>query len=215
MSKLGKFAIIALCCLSVNTFANDWDVDGNNEADALSDGLLILRYAFGLRGDSLTDGAISPNSPYSDSEVVSRIENTMSYADVDGNGEVDALSDGLIILRYLFGIQGDTLIDGTISPDATRTSIEEVVSYLENPNQTTEPPSGEIVPLYNASTVLEPETTFTRSDGVIVTRIADRGRDRHHKDSGDQDHYDHYLAHYWQYRTMRIQLEDYVSRVRV
>ena len=215
MSKFGKFAIIALCCFSVNTFANDWDVDGNNEADALSDGLLILRYAFGLRGDSLTDGAISPNSPYSDSEVLSRIENTMSYADVDGNGEVDALSDGLIILRYLFGIQGDTLIDGTISPDATRTSIEEVVAYLENPNQTPEPPeqpSGEIVPLYDASTALEPETTFTRSDGVIVTRIADRGRDRHHKDSGVQDHYDHYLAHYWQYRTMRIQLEDYVSK---
>ena len=106
------------------------------------------------------------------------------YADVDGNAEVDALSDGLIILRYLFGIQGDTLIADTISPDATRTSIEEVVAYLEDPNQTPEPPSGEVVPLYNASTALEPETTFTRSDGVIVTRIADRGRDRHHKDSG-------------------------------
>jgi len=212
MSKFGKFFIIALCCFSVNTFADDWDVDGNNEADALSDGLLILRYAFGLRGDSITDGAVSPNSPYSDSEVVSRIENAMSYADVDGNGEVDALSDGLIILRYLFGLRGEVLVADTISPDATRTSIEEVVAYLESPNQTPEPPSGEVVPLYNASTALEPETTFTRSDGVIVTRIADRGRDRHHKDSGVQDHYDHYLAHYWQYRTMRIQLEDYVSK---
>jgi CxxC motif-containing protein (DUF1111 family) len=215
MSKFGKYFIIALCCFSVNTFADDWDVDGNNEADALSDGLLILRYAFGLRGDSLTDGAVSPNSPYSDSEVVSRIENAMSYADIDANGEVDALSDGLIILRYLFGLRGEVLVADTISPDATRTSIEEVVAYLESPNQTPEPPeppSGEVVPLYNASTALEPETTFTRSDGVIVTRIADRGRDRHHKDSGVQDHYDHYLAHYWQYRTMRIQLEDYVSK---
>ncbi|MGB2533379.1 MAG: di-heme oxidoredictase family protein, partial [Porticoccaceae bacterium] len=64
--------------------------------------------------------------------------------------------------------------------------------------------------LYNDSTPLEPETTFTRDDGVIVTRLADRGRDRHAKDSGVQDHYDHYLAHYWQFRTMRIQLEDYV-----
>ena len=41
MSKFGKFAIIALCCFSVNTFANDWDVDGNNEADALSDGMVV------------------------------------------------------------------------------------------------------------------------------------------------------------------------------
>ena len=26
MSKFGKFFIIALCCFSVNTFADDWDV---------------------------------------------------------------------------------------------------------------------------------------------------------------------------------------------
>ena len=231
MLRISALVFGALCFFSVNTFAEldledptpqemgmelpggAWDVDGNDEADALSDGLLILRYAFGLRDDSLTAGAISPSSPYSESEIVSRIENAMSYADVDGNGEVDALSDGLIILRYLFGIEGDTLIADTISPDATRTSIEEVTAYLEFPNLIApEPPSGEVVPLYNASTLLEPETTFTRSDGVIVTRIADRGRDRHHKDSGVQDHYDHYLAHYWQYRTMRIQLEDYVSK---
>jgi hypothetical protein len=203
MSVFKKFIIVALCCFSVNTFADDWDVDGNGQADALTDGLLILRYAFGLRDDSLTGGAVALNSPFSESEIVSRIENTMSYADIDGNGEVDALSDGLIILRYLFGIEEDALIDGTISPNATRTSAQEVVAYLENPNQG---PVGTVVPLYNASTTLEPETTFTRSDGVIVTRIADRGRDRHAKDSNFQDHYDHYLAHYWDFRTMRIQL---------
>ena len=235
MSVFKKFVIMWLCCLSINTFAEilsselddddpipqemtmelpggSWDVDGNDEADALTDGLLILRYAFGLRDDNLIAGAISPTSPYSESEIVSRIENTMSYADIDGNGEVDALSDGLIILRYLFGIEGDSLINDTLSTNATRTSVEEIAAYLDFPNQTPVPPSGEVVPLYNASTVLEPDTTFTRSDGVIVTRIADRGRDRHHKDSGVQDHYDHYLAHYWQYRTMRIQLEDYVSK---
>ena len=69
---------------------------------------------------------------------------------------------------------------------------------------------GQVNKLYNDSTDLEPVTAFTRNNGVIVTRIADRGRDRHAKDSGVQDHYDHYLAHYWQYRTMRIQLEDFV-----
>jgi len=111
------------------------------------------------------------------------------------------------------------LISDTVSTSATRTSVEEITAYLDFPLVCCEGtgccgwyPDGEVVPLYDASTALEPETTFTRSDGVIVTRIADRGRDRHHKDSGVQDHYDHYLAHYWQYRTMRIQLEDYVSK---
>jgi CxxC motif-containing protein (DUF1111 family) len=77
------------------------------------------------------------------------------------------------------------------------------------------PPNGEtdlsgIKPLFDNTTTLEAVSRFVRSDGVLVTRIGDRGRDRHAKDITVQDHYDHYLAHYWQYRTARIQLEDFV-----
>jgi CxxC motif-containing protein (DUF1111 family)/predicted lipoprotein with Yx(FWY)xxD motif len=75
-----------------------------------------------------------------------------------------------------------------------------------------------IVPLYNESTVLEPIVSYVRSDGVFITRVGDRGRDRHAKDIGkydpnnifNSDHYDHWLAHYWEFRTARIQLEDHV-----
>jgi CxxC motif-containing protein (DUF1111 family) len=73
-----------------------------------------------------------------------------------------------------------------------------------------QPRTTDIKPLYDSSTVLESSSRFVRDDGVLVTRIGDRGRDRHAKDITIQDHYDHYLAHYWQYRTARIQLEDYV-----
>ncbi len=45
---------------------------------------------------------------------------------------------------------------------------------------------------------------------MVVTRFGDRGRDRHAKDITTSDRYDHYLAHYWQYRTARVQFEDYV-----
>jgi CxxC motif-containing protein (DUF1111 family) len=77
------------------------------------------------------------------------------------------------------------------------------------------PPNGEtdlsgIQPLFTGNTIQETQSRFVRDDGVLVTRIGDRGRDRHAKDITIQDHYDHYLAHYWQYRTARIQLEDYV-----
>ena len=72
--------------------------------------------------------------------------------------------------------------------------------------------------LYDDSTLLEPIASFVRDDGVIVTRVGDRGRDRHAKDIGiydpnniyNSDHYDHWLAHYWEFRTARIQLEDHV-----
>lgn len=82
------------------------------------------------------------------------------------------------------------------------------------------PALSSLAPLYDANTPLEPMASFVRDDGVVVTRIGDRGRDRHAKDIGvysstdptASDHYDHYLAHYWDYRTARIQLEDYVPK---
>ena len=81
-----------------------------------------------------------------------------------------------------------------------------------SPAPSAPPTASSVVPLYSASTALEPVTAFVRNDGVVVTRFGDRGRDRHAKDITMSDHYDHYLAHYWEYRTARVQLEDYVPK---
>ena len=51
-------------------------------------------------------------------------------ADIDGNGTQDALTDGLLILRYSFGLTGDSLIGGVVAEDATRTTAEEIEAYL-------------------------------------------------------------------------------------
>ncbi|HTM46315.1 MAG TPA: di-heme oxidoredictase family protein [Polyangiaceae bacterium] len=67
-----------------------------------------------------------------------------------------------------------------------------------------------IVPLFNADTVLEPEVHFDRGD-AIVTKWGDRGRDRHAREDEFQS-YDHYLPHYWEHRTARYILTDYVSK---
>jgi hypothetical protein len=50
--------------------------------------------------------------------------------DVDGNGSYDALTDGLILIRYLFGLRGDSLISGAIGPNATRTTAAQIEAYL-------------------------------------------------------------------------------------
>jgi len=50
--------------------------------------------------------------------------------DVDGNGVCDAMTDGLLIMRYLMGARGDTLIEGAIGAGATRTTAEEIEAYL-------------------------------------------------------------------------------------
>ncbi|MDG1749979.1 MAG: M12 family metallo-peptidase [Porticoccaceae bacterium] len=108
------------------------DIDGNEDYDALTDGLLLLRGMFGLDGSALVTGTIASDAAYTESvDIEARIETLGDLADIDGNGDIDALTDGLLTLRYLFGLQGDTLINGVVADDATRTTSEEIEAHLE------------------------------------------------------------------------------------
>ncbi len=51
--------------------------------------------------------------------------------DIDGNGSVDALTDGLLMLRWQFGLRGAALITGVVAANATRTTSESIEAYLE------------------------------------------------------------------------------------
>ena len=108
------------------------DIDGNEKYDALTDGLLLLRGMFGLDGSALVTGTVASDATYTESvDIESRIATLGDLADIDGNGEIDALTDGLLTLRYLFGLQGDTLINGVVASDATRNTAEEIEAHLE------------------------------------------------------------------------------------
>ena len=52
--------------------------------------------------------------------------------DIDGNGQADAFTDGLLLLRYLFGLRGESLIAGAIRADATRTAAQDIETYVES-----------------------------------------------------------------------------------
>lgn len=107
-----------------------WDFDADGEVDALTDGLLFLRHAFGQTGNSLTEGALSPNSTMTSSEVEQNIKNTLAIADIDNDGKVDALTDGLILIRYLFGVRGQGLVDQVISASANRKNSTDIENYI-------------------------------------------------------------------------------------
>ena len=64
-------------------------------------------------------------------DIESRITTLGDLADIDGNGTIDTLTDGLLTLRYLFGLEGDTLISGVVAQDATRDTAEEIETHLE------------------------------------------------------------------------------------
>ena len=83
------------------------DVDDNGELAPLTDGLLILRHLFGFSGEALTQGAIGENAErMTSSEIAAHLIANQTALDIDGDGETRPLTDGLLILRHLFGSVG-------------------------------------------------------------------------------------------------------------
>ena len=82
---------------------------------ALSDGLLIIR----IQGDSLIAGALASGAEVtSASDIGAVIESRKTQLDVDEDGETKPLTDGLLIIRYLFGFQGQSLVSGAVGPNS-------------------------------------------------------------------------------------------------
>ncbi|MDE0758366.1 MAG: serine hydrolase [Pseudomonadales bacterium] len=105
-----------------------WDLDGSGKAEALTDGLLFMRYLFGFTQQALVNGALSSNATRTTSEEITAfLVEHRAQLDIDGNDTTDALSDGLLLIRYLFGFEGSSLINGALPGDTSR-SVPEIIS---------------------------------------------------------------------------------------
>lgn len=108
------------------------DVDKNGEADALTDGLLLLRYLFGFRGASLIEGAVGQNCQRcTAAEIEAYLQDLFKAWDIDANGGADALTDGLLALRGLFGFLGGSLVEGATASTCQRCDALEVSAYCQ------------------------------------------------------------------------------------
>lgn len=86
---------------------------------------------FGLSEDALITGTLAPDAIYTSPEdIETRIDLLNNLADIDGNGQIDALTDGLLTLRYLFGLRGEALISDVVAADATRNSAGQIEAHL-------------------------------------------------------------------------------------
>ena len=100
---------------------------------ALSDGLITLRFLFGFTGEVLIANALGSGAgrPTS-SEIEEYLNSSGSKLDIDGDGELKALTDGLLLVRYLFGFRGEGLVTGAVSESATRRSAQEISNYISD-----------------------------------------------------------------------------------
>jgi len=110
------------------------DVDADGKYNPLTDGALILRYLFGLIDTSntanvanVTGAGAKRNVP---AEIVLFLDSIKPLLDVDGNGQINAQTDGLILLRYLFGLRGSALTNGLIGVGPRPTA--QIETYIQS-----------------------------------------------------------------------------------
>lgn len=98
---------------------------------ALTDGLLLIRYMQGLTGPALTAGLSVAGAGRGDATSIKAYLDTyrMSY-DIDDDTNVDAATDGILIVRYLLGLRGNALIQGAVAPGAPRNTAVDIEAYL-------------------------------------------------------------------------------------
>ena len=105
------------------------DIDRDGIVSALTDGLLLFRGMFGLTGEALTKDTIGDKSPKSPEEIDERVGYLLKLSekdnpelfkilDIDNNQKLDALTDGLAIMRYMFKLTGEDFIKETIAEDS-------------------------------------------------------------------------------------------------
>ena len=109
------------------------DVDGDGTITPLTDGLLILRFLFGFTGTTLTGGAVDPDCTRCDAtDIVTYLTGLGLVLDIDHDGELVPLTDGLLVLRFLFGFNGTTLTSGAVDGDCMRCDAAAIVPYLQS-----------------------------------------------------------------------------------
>jgi hypothetical protein len=110
------------------------DVDANGAVQPLTDGLLVLRHLFGFTGATLINNALGGGctrclAP----DITTYLNGLGSQLDIDFNGgSPQALTDGLLVLRYLFGFTGSTLTNNATGPGCMRCDATDIVDYLND-----------------------------------------------------------------------------------
>ncbi len=159
--RTGLLSILIGVTLSVNSaMASDYDVDGNGQADALTDGILVLRHQFGLSGSALVDGVLAPDASVTDAEAIANhIDQRPAAFDLDGNGSGDALTDGLLLMRHLFGLTGDVMTNGVVGDGAARVSYADILAYITS--------GGVVAPFFTSSSSFSVIDSVTWDDLAI------------------------------------------------
>ena len=125
--------------------------------------------------------------------------------DIDLDGTVNVLGDGFTLVANLLSSTSNWS-EGDLNADGQVNVLGDAFALIANLNRT----NADIIALFSANTQLEAATSIETPD-ALITKFADRARDRHARE-GQFQAYDHYLAWYWEQRMMNVEIIDRVGR---
>ncbi|MGB1010902.1 MAG: trypsin-like serine peptidase [Thiolinea sp.] len=106
-------------------------LDQQNDPQPLTDGIMLARYMNGVRGNALLSGITTENVDIA--TIESRLQDAVNNLDIDENGTTEGNRDGLLFIRYLLGLRGNSLvadIDLTASPNNTPAGITTAIEAV-------------------------------------------------------------------------------------
>ena len=109
------------------------DIDKDGKVLQQTDATLIMRYLLGFRGSKLIEKALASSIENNSSKIEATLFRLVSskLLDIDGDGEVKAFQDALILSRWIIGIRGKDLIRGVIQEKSSRKSSKEISNYIK------------------------------------------------------------------------------------
>jgi hypothetical protein len=110
------------------------DVDLDGAIGPLTDGLLILRYLFGFTGPALVTGALGNGAARTDPAAIDAYLDSIrdTVLDLDLDGQELPLTDGLLLLRYLFGFGGLPLTTNAVGQDCARCDAASIEGFVQS-----------------------------------------------------------------------------------
>jgi hypothetical protein len=139
MDRAGGFVIVfdraSTSASDRDTFARPFDASGAARGEALRvnsytpNGQFVAHSAIDGNG-RIVIAWLSEGEDGDRAGLFAQRLDVAAVLDVDGDGAVKALTDGVLVLRYLFGFTGTTLTGGAIGSGCTRCDAAAIEDYL-------------------------------------------------------------------------------------
>jgi hypothetical protein len=125
----------AVNTLAINRTPKVLNIDGDASGNPISQdqGLILLRHLLGFTGNSLIDGITHPQATRAPSQITQYLTTNLRAFDVDGDGIVGPSTDALLIVRYLNGLRGTSLLAGAARGALPASEIEARIANLISP----------------------------------------------------------------------------------